>query len=727
MLFAMTLLLLQAHPTKALTVYVNDGSLVGDIYGGAVGNNLNPGTKALPLATLQFALSNFAFTGGDSILIDAGTYTDQMLSVSSGDAGVVIRGASRALTIFDGVNRTARWMIVNGNNVELRSMTVKRYGHPTGLAGQALTLQDATGMLVQDIIFDDQGTSGGEATIYIATTNSITTSATVTNCVIQNTNGNFGGGIDICANAPSAVPTLTVNLNDLLIENCGKNLFNGGAMLIYKGLSAFASTPAPVVVANNCVFGAPGRGNLAQRGGGIYVDNGSTLTLNGACVSNNQATDVAGPDGGGGIYIIDGTVNLIDGMVTNNTANTGTGKQGGGIYVHKLFSGTSTLNISQTVISGNQAIDGGGLHLGRSTTTMKNVLMYDNSATDEGGAILTNNALTFLTMHNCTVTENTTTSISGSRHGGLQNKTMGSGTLKNCIFWNNTRADIASASLITVSFSIIDNGGVSSTYVNAGSVLTVDPLFMSPATDDFRLINATSPAVNAGTFDAGLAPLGDLVSTTRLGLPDMGAYELSASTILPRDCPNQRIIILPIFMTSFALECGTQGMLASWKADSEADAPAFWIEGSTDGNAYARVSAVRPAGRPAQSGAYQMTLPTACNKYQYFRLASQDADGQTVAYSQIVEQAPCNVLAMNLLIYPTIVHTHLKFELRSPDETAFNITVTNVAGRLMHQGQFASSSLLVDQLDVQDFPAGIYFFRLQDAHGNVAVQRFVKQ
>lgn len=364
LLFALTLFLLQAHPAKALTVYVNNASLVGDVYCTAVGNNLNPGTKSLPLATLQFALSNFAFASGDSILIDAGTYTDQMLAVSTGDAGVVIKGASRALTVFDGVNRTARWMIVSGNNVQLSSMTVKRYGHPTGLAGQALTLQDATGMLVQDIIFDDQGTSGGEATIYIATTNAIPTSATVTNCVIQNTNGNFGGGIDICANAPSAVPTLTVSLNDLLIENCGKNLFNGGALLLYKGLSALAGTPAPVVTANNCVFGAPGRGNLAQRGGGIYVDNGSTLTLNGACVSNNQATDVAGPDGGGGIYIIDGTVNLIDGMVTNNTANTGTGKQGGGIYVHKLFSGTSTLNISQTVISGNQAIDGGGLRLG---------------------------------------------------------------------------------------------------------------------------------------------------------------------------------------------------------------------------------------------------------------------------------------------------------------------------------------------------------------------------
>ncbi len=723
----LALLLLQAHRVQALVIYVNDGSSVGDVFCASTGSNLNPGTAAQPVATLQHALATFVFAAGDSIYVDAGTYTDQMLAVTPADAGVVIRGASRALTVFDGVNRTSRWMIVNGNNVQLRSMTVRRYGHPTGLAGQALTLQDALGMTVSDMIFEDQGTSGGEASIYIATTNAIPTSASVTNCVIQNTIGNFGGGIDICANAPSAVPTLNVTLSNCLIENCGKNNFNGGALLLYKGLSALGTTPAPVVVANNCVFGAPGRGNLAQRGGGIYVDGGATLTLNGACVSNNQATDVAGPDGGGGIYIIDGTVNLIDGMVTNNTANAGTGKQGGGIYVHKLFSGTSTLNVRQTVISGNIALDGGGLHLGRSTTTMSNVLMYDNIATDEGGAIITNNVNTFLTMHNCTVTENTTSSASGSRHGGLQNKSVGLGTLKNCIFWNNTRADISSPSLITASFSIIDNGGVASTFINGGSVLTTDPLFMNALIDDFRLLNGTSPAVNAGTFDGGNAPLGDLVATTRTGLPDMGAYELGAAVTLTRDCPNSRQLILPMPMTALAVECTAQGILANWKADPASEWAAFWVEGSIDGNEFTRLAAGSHMAAQQHAREFQLAIPATAVAYGYFRIAAQVANEETIVYSSIISAIPCDVVGMQLSIFPSLVQDLLKFDLVSSEDVNFQVVITDVAGRVLHQADLATGSHLSDQLDVSRYPAGIYFFRANDDMGNVEIRRFVKQ
>jgi hypothetical protein len=723
---ALFLFLFQARDAKALVIFVNDGATAGDLRCGAAGSNLNPGTAALPVATLQFALANFVLGVGDSIYVEAGTYTDQMLAVTVADAGVAIKGASRALTIFDGVNRTARWMIVNGNNVKIRSMTVRRYGHPTGLAGQALTLQDATGMVVEDILFEDQGTSGGEASIYIATTNAISTTATVRNCVIQNTIGNFGGGIDICANAPSATPTLNVTITDCLIENCGKNNFNGGALLIYKGLSALTTTPAPIVVANNCVFGAPGRGNLAQRGGGIYVDNGSTLTLNGACVSNNQATDVAGPDGGGGIYIIDGTVNLIDGMVSNNTANTGTGKQGGGIYIHKLFSGTSTLNINQTVISGNQAIDGGGLHLGRSTTTMKNVLMYDNTVTDEGGAIVTNNLNCFLTMHNCTVTENASTSISSSRHGGLQNKSMGLGTIKNCIFWNNTRADMSSPSLITVSFSIVDNGGVVSTFVSGGSNSTADPIFMNAPLDDFRLLNASSPAVNAGTLDGGVAPLGDLVSTTRTGLPDMGAYELGAATTLSRDCPSMRQLILPVHMYGFAMECSVEGSVAQWQADLESSSPDFWVEGSIDGEVFTQLTDIARASQQQQTVDFRVALPPTATPFHYYRLAAQDANGQTVEHSAIVAHSPCERLAMDLRIYPSIVHDQLRFELRSQAEATFSILVTDMAGRQMHEAHFAATAEVADQFSVEDYPAGTYFFRVQDDLGHVDVKRFVK-
>ena len=47
-------------PLFATTWYVNDGSLSGDVFTTAIGNDTNPGTAASPFASIQFAISSAA-------------------------------------------------------------------------------------------------------------------------------------------------------------------------------------------------------------------------------------------------------------------------------------------------------------------------------------------------------------------------------------------------------------------------------------------------------------------------------------------------------------------------------------------------------------------------------------------------------------------------------------------------------------------------------------------
>jgi hypothetical protein len=54
------------------TYYVNDGSLVDDIYTTAIGDDLNSGTAAAPFATITKAMT--VAVSGDIILVDAGTF-----------------------------------------------------------------------------------------------------------------------------------------------------------------------------------------------------------------------------------------------------------------------------------------------------------------------------------------------------------------------------------------------------------------------------------------------------------------------------------------------------------------------------------------------------------------------------------------------------------------------------------------------------------------------------
>lgn len=79
-----------AAPIKKL--YVNNNSLDGDIFTTAVGNNANNGSAASPFATITYALSQAKV--GDTIYVDAGTYTEQVTI----DKSVTIWGAGKGVT-----------------------------------------------------------------------------------------------------------------------------------------------------------------------------------------------------------------------------------------------------------------------------------------------------------------------------------------------------------------------------------------------------------------------------------------------------------------------------------------------------------------------------------------------------------------------------------------------------------------------------------------------------
>ena len=90
------LCLLFASSAYATKYYVNDNSRTGDIYCSAIGSNTNNGTAAsTPKATLANVLSTFSnsFAAADTIFVDAGTYTNTDVNLTSPKNGVVIKGA----------------------------------------------------------------------------------------------------------------------------------------------------------------------------------------------------------------------------------------------------------------------------------------------------------------------------------------------------------------------------------------------------------------------------------------------------------------------------------------------------------------------------------------------------------------------------------------------------------------------------------------------------------
>lgn len=239
-------------------------------------------------------------------------------------------------------------------------------------------------------------------------------------------------------------------------------------------------TSANLVLENLTITGgiAPGARVFDDRGGGIHVENGATLTgnniivtnntsatsngrgggihndglliLNQARISNNRAADGGGifnnyavaqitdtvvtgniasqPDniagdigiGGGILHEGSGYLNLNDSSVRNNTA----GFRGGGIANEEsLGSVVGSININNSVITGNTSAEGGGIN-NQGEMTIDNSSVRENYSSRSGGGISAApdlNTDNKLTITNSTISEN----LANGSGGGIYNDSLG--------------------------------------------------------------------------------------------------------------------------------------------------------------------------------------------------------------------------------------------------------------------------------------------------------------
>ncbi|MES2647042.1 MAG: LamG-like jellyroll fold domain-containing protein [Bacteroidota bacterium] len=113
-------------------IYVNDNSLLGDVFTTAIGSDANTGSKSSPLASLPYALS--LAQEKDTIMVDAGTYilptdldilkavtilgSNYNLSPNSAADKKVINGLRNAESII-----TNATLIVGASNISLQGLT----------------------------------------------------------------------------------------------------------------------------------------------------------------------------------------------------------------------------------------------------------------------------------------------------------------------------------------------------------------------------------------------------------------------------------------------------------------------------------------------------------------------------------------------------------------------------------------------------------------------------
>jgi len=309
-----------------------------------------------------------------------------------------------------------------------------------------------------------------------------------------------GGGILILDSSP------TIDRNVITQNTITQGYCLGG------GIYVSSNSSAPEII-DNVISGNVARSSTqtgSGEGGAVYiVTKTGSAVLEGNLIESNQAVS------GGGIFIENASVSTVQirrNVVRDNDANIG-----GGVFSRAL--GGSITTIVNNLIAGNGSSEsgarGGGIvayALGTGGFSLAENTLVDNGvAAGNGGAVWLDDSLSSYPN----VVANNIVDGNTAFHGGGIDYTAFIGTIRNNDFHGNPGGDLYTGG--GSGAALIDN-------------LFIDPEFVSPAQDNYRLL-AGSPCIDAAYESA--APADDLDGFFRpfdgdgdlTAASDIGAHE----------------------------------------------------------------------------------------------------------------------------------------------------------------------------------------------------------
>jgi predicted outer membrane repeat protein len=417
-----------------------------------------------------------ALAGRDTIILPSGTYTLAITGIDEdssarGDldvtSDILIMGAGAGRTFIDAADLDRVLDVRPGANLVLTGVTLQN-----GLAVNAAGIRNAGSLELTDSIVTGNDASGAVNSLGGGIGNASGT-LTLTRVTVSNNTATVHGG-GLYSSGGSVVSTdSTFSDNSATLDGGGISVFTGTLQISDSTIS-------------NNTAGADGGGLSAE---------GAIVTATRVTVSGNTAVD----DGGGLNVIGNGELRIFESTITTNSATTGFG---GGIRTYQ-----STLGVTDTTITGNQAArSGGGIDNDASLLELTTSLLTANTAIENGGGL--NNYFGTVGISNTTFSANTA-NLNG---GGIHNGDQSAATIVNSTLTSNSASTGVGGGINNLTSASLANTIVAG---NLGSGPDLAGSFTSPGNNligDVGFAGGLIGGINGDLVGGGFTPLDAMLS-----------------------------------------------------------------------------------------------------------------------------------------------------------------------------------------------------------------------
>jgi hypothetical protein len=480
---------------------------------------------------------------------------------------------------------------------------------------------------------------------------------------------------------------------------------------------------------NNGTQLSPMSGQAITIGGGATLISGIQLV--------NLNLFLNGLSGGNPAIQINGNTQIVlrgGGSLCNTTGTAYTG--GVGVLGRNI-----NVLIEDYILSNNykdNSFAGGGLRVEGDATTIVNVFnsVISNNDASNGGGIYQRNGVT--AFYDCLISGNRAGQTSSTVYGGGFCITAGTAKFSRCIFRSNTSsAGILRGAAIAARFvsdvnpspfssnkiinlqldsCIFDSNAPSSAGAdiyaangssNACNVIARDCRFLSVR--NFNIMSdATSPASSVNVTFMGSAPFISGSNITSVASTN-AAYTATPNLPSFTGSCNTSFTFLPVELTSFEGKCNNSGNELKWTSMREEGNLGFIVQRADEDMIFKDIDFVEGNFNSNEVNNYSYVDYSASSKTVYYRLQQLDVNTDKTLSTTIAVET-CNADS-EISYFPNPVKNKLTLNVKAQIEKEIELEFYNALGTLIRKMNFVNNSNHFE-IDLQDFEAGNYFLRL---------------